>query len=479
MESAVLKIITEKPSNNPPTIYNPYRQYKLDAIKQFIENPNKLRGRSAEKWKGITIHKDTGILFKNQKPIIPFEHNVDVIATVWKDPLYGYKGRDRLYGTIKDLFVGVSKTAVIDFLHGNETTQKHHAYNPIKVSKAIIANRPFSRWHADLIDLSSIAGSNSRKKYALTVIDAFSKYAWVKPLANKEMATVVAAMESILKGSPECPSILQTDNGSEFQSDFTAMLGRYKVKQIYSSSHMPQSNAQIERFNKTLKTALNQYMSENKTKNWVDVVDSFVENYNNTIHTTTKQKPIDIHKDSKDKKSLDKKNMAADNIKEKGMANITRNKRLFPAVEIGDWVRISLFTLAEIRSKKYYKRTKQLWSDQVFKVIYKSAPAADRDPNSFNETYQIADLDGKKIPHKYIRSQILKVPESTANKAKSAVKYEDQRATLEKELEIEDAPEEKTAEKEEKKEEKEEEPQQQRRSSRNKKQVERPGFVNK
>jgi hypothetical protein len=40
-------------------------------------------------------------------------------------------------------------------------------------------------WQADLVDLSSISKYNEGYKFLLTVIDVFSKVAWVIPLKNK------------------------------------------------------------------------------------------------------------------------------------------------------------------------------------------------------------------------------------------------------------------------------------------------------
>ena len=40
-------------------------------------------------------------------------------------------------------------------------------------------------WAADLAEIGSLSFKNKIVKYLLCVIDAFTKYAWVKPLKNK------------------------------------------------------------------------------------------------------------------------------------------------------------------------------------------------------------------------------------------------------------------------------------------------------
>ena len=60
----------------------------------------------------------------------------------------------------------------------------------------------------------------------LLAIDLFSKYAWVTAISNKKATTVVNALKEIFN-RPDCkaiPSLIQTDNGSEFENDFDALL---------------------------------------------------------------------------------------------------------------------------------------------------------------------------------------------------------------------------------------------------------------
>jgi hypothetical protein len=47
----------------------------------------------------------------------------------------------------------------------------------------------------------------------------------------------------------------------------------------------------IERFNKTLRELIDSYMKANKTKNWVDVHEQLIENYNTSRHSTIKVAP--------------------------------------------------------------------------------------------------------------------------------------------------------------------------------------------
>ena len=67
------------------------------------------------------------------------------------------------------------------------------------------------QWTADLIDVVNIAKYNRGYRYLLTVVDVFSKHAWIQPMKNKTGKVVTEAMAKILKGGRK-PINLQTDN---------------------------------------------------------------------------------------------------------------------------------------------------------------------------------------------------------------------------------------------------------------------------
>ena len=55
------------------------------------------------------------------------------------------------------------------------------------------------QWVVDLIEVQNIARQNKGMRYLLTVIDAFSKCAWVEPIKNKMGQAVTDALTKILK----------------------------------------------------------------------------------------------------------------------------------------------------------------------------------------------------------------------------------------------------------------------------------------
>jgi len=73
------------------------------------------------------------------------------------------------------------------------------------------------KWQMDLITMSSYSSNNDGCNYLFTIIDVFSKYAFVFPIPTKEAIEVVHILE-ILFADGIKPKILLSDNGSEFKN---------------------------------------------------------------------------------------------------------------------------------------------------------------------------------------------------------------------------------------------------------------------
>ena len=71
-------------------------------------------------------------------------------------------------------------------------------------------------WTADLVDIQPYSRWNKGYKYLLTVLDVFSKYAWVAPIKDKKGETITNAFSGIINKSKRKPAYLWTDKGTEF-----------------------------------------------------------------------------------------------------------------------------------------------------------------------------------------------------------------------------------------------------------------------
>ena len=148
-------------------------------------------------------------------------------------------------------------------------------------------------WGADLVDMQEWADKNKGFKYMLTVIDVFSKYAYVVKLKTKKGLEMKKAFRKLFKNGK--PKNLWVDKGSEFYNkDVKKFLKDNKVNMY--STYGDSKSAVVERFNRTLKEKMWKKFTERQTRVWIDMIDDLVGNYFNTMHSTIGFKPNEAHK---------------------------------------------------------------------------------------------------------------------------------------------------------------------------------------
>jgi len=148
------------------------------------------------------------------------------------------------------------------------------------------------QWTADLIEVTNIAKYNRGYRYLLTVVDVFSKHAWVQPVKSKTGKAVTEAMAKILKGG-RTPTNLQTDDGKEFYNKTFQALMKQKGIHHFSTSGDTKASV-VERFNRTLKQRLYRYFTIQNTLNFVPVLKDLVRGYNRSYHRSIKRAPDQV-----------------------------------------------------------------------------------------------------------------------------------------------------------------------------------------
>jgi hypothetical protein len=164
-----------------------------------------------------------------------------------------------------------------------------------KSSRQIYSNQPDAIFQSDLIDFSnrSYKGFN----YILMVVDIYSRFLWAFPLKNKTVEDVKTKLFPLLRD--RLPSVIQTDNGTEFNLGLPNE--QLNIKHIKSNSYTPQNQAIVERINGTLKSVLFKALYLAKTNNWIGILDKVVDAYNTTYQRMIKTTP----KEAYDKAEID------------------------------------------------------------------------------------------------------------------------------------------------------------------------------
>ena len=200
-------------------------------------------------------------------------------------------------------------------------------------------------WGADLADMQLISKYSKEIRYLICTIDLFSKYAWIFPLKDKKVVSIVNAFQKIIDNSKRKPNKIQADQGSEFyNSQFKEVLKENHMEKY--STYNEGKSAVAEKFIKTLKNKIYKHMTA-VLKDF-DVLDVIVDEYDNTFHKTIKIKPIDIKLDSYsvynvESNEKDPKFKAGDHVR------ISKYKNIFAKVYTPNWYE-EVFAISKIKN---------------------------------------------------------------------------------------------------------------------------------
>ena len=100
--------------------------------------------------------------------------------------------------------------------------------------------------------------------FSLCAIDIFRKCTWVIPLKDKNAITITNACQNILIESDGKPNKILLDKGSEFYN-------------------------KLVKWNETYN-----YLTSISTYMYIDKLDDIVNKFNNTYHSTNKEKPVNV-----------------------------------------------------------------------------------------------------------------------------------------------------------------------------------------
>ena len=309
-----------------------------------------------------------------------------LLKKIYYDPAHpgSFGGVERLHKAVQnESGKKVMIEKVQEFLSEQDTYTLHKPARIRFPRNRVFVTRPLNQFQADLCDMQALVEHNDGYNYLLTVIDIFSKKAYVRALKRKTATEVVKAFESVFRES-ETPKKLQTDAGKEFfNKKFKVLLENHDIEHFATPSEVKASV--IEWFNRTLKTRMWRYFTANNTRRYLDVLQDLVRSYNHSYHSSIKMKPMEVTSEN----AL----QVFRNLYGVGSDRRCKGSRI--RFKKGDLVRLS--KLRGVFDKKY----EQSFTDEVFTVteqITRSPPV-----------YKLKDFDGEPIEGSFYVEELQKV----------------------------------------------------------------------
>ncbi|XP_060540149.1 uncharacterized protein K02A2.6 [Pantherophis guttatus] len=144
-------------------------------------------------------------------------------------------------------------------------------------------SNPWSRIHIDF------AGP-MQGRHLLIVVDAFSKWLEVVPMASTTTEATIRALRRLF-ATHGLPDVLVSDNGPQLTSlAMEAFLAGLGIRHALSAPYRPAGNGQAERMVRLTKEAL----TKMGTGDWQERIDNFLLTQHITPHATTHKSPAEL-----------------------------------------------------------------------------------------------------------------------------------------------------------------------------------------
>ena len=130
------------------------------------------------------------------------------------------------------------------------------------------------------------------KRYALTIVDSFTRFFTVYPLRNNRACDTAKCLVDYVTKHGKIPSTISTDRGTHFLGQVLNNLCKaLNIKQNLHCAWRPQSSGILERHHRTLKTSL-YIVAKELNSTWPEVLTQVVAAMNAGENRATKCSPF-------------------------------------------------------------------------------------------------------------------------------------------------------------------------------------------
>ena len=200
-----------------------------------------------------------------------------------------------MYQTMRKSFYwpGLAKEAYEVAKRCAECAQEQLASQPVRtLLKLFPAAGPLEFVAIDI--LGPLPKTSQGHQYLLVISDRFTKLVGTIPLCRITSLIVAQSFSSGWVYIYGPPRVLLSDNGTQFTSKFfKEICDTMSIKQVFTSAYHPQTNGQVERFNRTILAQLRAFVGEDQST-WDLFSPAVTYAYNTQVHSSTGFSPFDL-----------------------------------------------------------------------------------------------------------------------------------------------------------------------------------------
>ena len=227
--------------------------------------------------------------------VVPRNLRARLLGMSHRSVLAGHPGQTRMYDSMRKTYYWPQMTADIAAVIRN---CRKCAQNRLRLSKRsnkmalFPASKPLEDVAIDL--LGPLPKTLSGNRHLLVISCRFTKLTQLVPLRTITAYHVAVAFCThwVFKYGP--PKTLLSDNGTQFASRlFQSVCLEMGTHNLFTSTYHPQTNGQVERFNRTFLSMVRNYINENQT-DWDVYAFALSYAYNTHVHRSTGTTPFEL-----------------------------------------------------------------------------------------------------------------------------------------------------------------------------------------
>lgn len=216
-----------------------------------------------------------------------------VLDMLHNQPTAGHLGVDKTTAKVRSRFYwhGLYKDVAMHIAQCQDCAKRK---NPKSIPKEPLIQRgvgyPMDRIHVDI--LGPLPMTRKGNKFILVVNDAFTKWPECFSLPNQLATTIADCLYQNFFCRFGMPANLHADQGRNFESNlFTEVMSLLGISKTRTTAYHPQSNGEVERFNRTIAAMLSHYVAADQ-RDWDDYLPTVLLAYRSSVHSSTKQTPF-------------------------------------------------------------------------------------------------------------------------------------------------------------------------------------------
>jgi len=179
-----------------------------------------------------------------------------------------HPGMNRMYYTMRKEYYWPS---MVTDIHTTITKCTTCAQNRLALRRhttpltLLLATKPLTKLTVDIF--GHIPASKKGNRFILVVTDRFARLTKCVALRRITAMFVASAIIDACMSAYEPPDRILSDQGPQFMSNlFIAVMKMLGIETVRTTAYHPQTNGQVERYNRTMATQLRSYVADDPSR---------------------------------------------------------------------------------------------------------------------------------------------------------------------------------------------------------------------